>query len=331
MALCQAVTSAGRPCPCRARDGYPTCGRHKNFVVVVDLTLCGQEMSDGSRCSKKCVNGDVFCKLHRTIAHRREQKRREDEIWRSILDRLWWWTAPIQNFGQIAAELNSVLEENWITRPTYERLLHRLRIEWDWFERQRIKPTAKAKTELQRIALDKQNVHTEAVNKQTADAQKYLLEMAVPNDQITVIEIWSAWSDKNLKQRKKVIKDIGKWYETSDCVLMGDWLYKKILDGLWACIKQHKYKTELIERLWEEASESVGHCCQGHLSRLTNVLVGFTDEVKAEVPVGEILQQKIAAISSQDIRIEEKVCAAWSVFEELKIPMDQRDAWIEAL
>jgi hypothetical protein len=72
-------------------------------------------------------------------------------------------------------------------------------------------------------------------------------------------------------------------------------------------------------------------CCEGHLSRLANVLVGFDDEAKPEVSVGELLQQKIAAISELDLSIEDKVGHAWAVFDELAIPMDQRIEWVDAL
>lgn len=310
--------------------GFITCGRHKNVLVVVDLTICGQEKSDGTRCEKKCVDGDTMCKLHRTVSNRREQLHRVRNLWRDALDLL-WGPEPIQHFNQLVVMIDDAFEQGLITRFYYDDLYHQLEQEWLWYRRERIIPTAKATTDLQRLALDKQNVHTEAVNKQTSDAQKYLLETSVPNGEKTVDEIWSAWSGQNTKQRKKVVRDIEKWYETADCVKMKDWLYKRMLDGLWARIKTHKEREELTKRLWEEASESVGKCCQGHLSRLTNVLVGFMDEVKAEVPIGEILQQKMSVIASQDIRVEEKVAAAWAVFEELKIPMDQRDAWIEAL
>jgi len=243
---------------------------------------------------------------------------------------LLWGPEPIQHFNQLVVMIDDAFEQGLITRFYYDDLYHQLEQEWLWYRRERIIPTAKATTDLQRLALDKQNVHTEAVNKQTSDAQKYLLETSVPNGQKTVDEIWSAWSGQNTKQRKKVVRDIEKWYETADCVKMKDWLYKRMLDGLWARIKVHKYRTELTQRLWEEAFESMGMCCQGHLSRLANVLVGFTEEVKAEVPVGEILQQKIAAIAEKAIGVEYKVCEAWTVFEELKIPMEERDAWIEA-
>jgi hypothetical protein len=64
---------------------------------------------------------------------------------------------------------------------------------------------------------------------------------------------------------------------------------------------------------------------------LCNVLVGFDETVQPEISVGELLQQKMAAISGMDLSVEHKVGQAWTVFEELKIPMNDREAWIEAL
>jgi hypothetical protein len=176
--------------------------------------------------------------------------------------------------------------------------------------------------------MDNQNVHTKEVNQLTSDSMKFLLETPVPIGQETVAELETAWADKS--EKKRVMRDVKTWYHTNTCVKTNDYLYKRMLDGLWVRIKAHKERDELTKRLWEEAFESAGKCCQGHLSRLANVLVGFTDEVKAEVPMGEILQQRIAAIAAQDIGVEFKVCEAWAVFEELKVPMEERDAWIEA-
>lgn len=327
MAICQAVTSAGRPCPCKARIGFTTCGRHKSVgSVVLDPNVCGQERSDGSRCMKQCVAGDTLCKLHRTIANRREQEHRARNLWRDALDVL-WGPQPIQQFNQLTVMIDDAFEQGWITRLYYDDLYHQLHNEWIFYRQQRIVPTAKATTDLQRLALDNQNVHTKEVNQLTSDATKFLLETPVPEGQDTLAEIDSVWFNKT---RKRVMRDMRSWYTEKTCVTLKDYLYKRMLDGLWMRIKTHKERDELTNRLWEEASESVGKCCQGHLSRLANVLVGFTEEVKAEVPIGELLQQKISAIASQDIGVEFKVCEAWAVFEELNIPMAQRDAWIEA-
>lgn len=248
-------------------------------------------------------------------------------IWHDALNILWGGNPP-HLFYDISVLAYDAFDAGLIEVPALDTLLRELQREWEWFHQERIVPTTHATTDLQRLALDNQNVHTKEVNQLTTDAMKFLLETPVPNGQETVVELETAWSDKN---RKKVIKDIKMWYNMSECLKTDDYLYKKMLDGLWMRIKEHSEKVELTQRLWEEASEAVDKCCQGHLSRLANVLVGFMDEVKAEVPIGEILQQKIAVIAAKDIRVEYKVCEAWTVFEDLKIEMSERDAWIEAL
>ena len=328
MSICQAVTSAGRPCACKARDGYDTCGRHKNTQVVeVDLTRCGQFKTDGSRCTKQCAHDDHLCKLHRTITERHEQLRRSDILWVEAMELLWGIDPP-DTFQDLSAAAEDMFDRGWIyMESVHDNLIGRLHEEWVWFRRERVLPTAQAKTHLQRLALDNQNVHTKEVNKLTTDSMKFLLETPVPDGQETVAELETAWTDKS---KKKVMRDVKMWYGMKTCVQESDWLYKKMLDGLWVRIKEHKERDELTQRLWEEAFESVDKCCQGHLSRLANVLVGFTEEVQAEVPLGEILQQRIAAIAAKEIGVEYKVCEAWTVFEELKIPMEERDAWIEA-
>lgn len=329
MAICQATTSAGRPCDCKARDGYITCGRHKNHEVgllVLVHHLCGFEKADGTRCHKLPVEGDKLCKLHCTVFKRREQTRRRNILWGDALD-LMWSPNPPQTFNEISAPIDDAYDRGWITYEASVDLLLQLHEEWVWMRRERHVPAGKTTTDLQRIAFDAQNVHTKEVFQQMTTGMKFLLETPIPVGQDTLAEIETAWSGR---EKKAVMKDIRTWYGTKFCVTENDWMYKRMLDGLWARIKSHKERTELTQRLWEESFESVGKCCQGHLSRLTNVMVGFTEEVKAEVPMGELLQQKIAAIAAKEIGVEFKVCEAWAVFEELKVPMEERDAWIEA-
>lgn len=326
-ARCEAVTKAGRPCECRARPGFTTCGRHKN-VAVVNLTVCGERKSNGTYCQKACAEGDTKCKLHRTVLDRREQERRSRELRRDAWDLLWGGN-PVLSFDELAAGAHDAFDRGWITYQTYDILLFWLRGEWRVYQRFRgIQTLVTAQTDLQRLALDGQNVHTKEVNRQTSDAIRFLLETSVPEDQETVVELETAWAER--PDRKKVLKDMWKWYGMETCVKQGDYLYQRMLDGLWARIKAHKEREELTKRLWEEAFESVGTCCQGHLSRLANVLVGFTDEVKAEVPVGELLQTRMAAIAAKDIPVEQKVEEARAVCEELKVPEAERAAWLEA-
>jgi hypothetical protein len=291
---------------------------------MIDLGMCGVEKADGSRCFKQCAHGDTMCKLHRTVATRREQNRRGRLIWEEVLDMLWGIGGRVEDFNQITELVDNHLDAGWITQEIHDDLLLQLHEEWMFYRNQRLIPTAKATTELQRLALDNQNVHTKEVNKQTSDAQAYLLETPIPPGQKTLEEIELAWRGKDTK---KVMKDIRQFCEISEREFL---LYKRVLDGLWARIQAHSEKDELIQRLWEETSESVGKCYQGHMSRLGNVMVGFTEEVKAEVSLGEILQQRMGAIAAKDVSVLHKVTEAWFAMEELKVPHEERNAWIEA-
>lgn len=266
-----------------------------------------------------------MCKLHRGVADRREQARREKIVWNEVLDLLW-----VPGANATLTDLNNIVmdayDRGWITAQVADRLIVSVYVHWRT-HRVLHPQVAKPITDLQRIARDTQNVHTKEITKQMNEGTKYLLNIRVPDYQDTIAEMEIAWRNKNPAQLKRVMADVKKWYKKKTCVEANDYLYEAMLDGLWVVVKNND---ELVQRLWEEALESVGMCCQGHLSRLTNVLVGFTDEVKAEIPVGELLQHKMAAIANKDVSVHSKVAEAQSVLAELKVPMEQHSAWLEA-
>jgi hypothetical protein len=188
------------------------------------------------------------------------------------------------------------------------------------------------------IATDAQSVHTRAVAKQTNEGVAKLLAEVVPESQQTMMEIWNMWTCSS-KQRHNprlalmLFGDMLKWYETPTCKTKNDFLYKRLIDGLWARVQRTEDKelrAELRLRVAQEVVESKDMCCEGHISRLVNVLVGFDDAFKPPVPVGEILQQKMALIAGKDIETEAKQTEARSVFAELGIPEAEQAAWLEA-
>jgi hypothetical protein len=87
---------------------------------------------------------------------------------------------------------------------------------------------------------------------------------------------------------------------------------------------------ELNKRLWEECKEATGMCCEGHISRLCNVLVGFDDAFQPPVALGELIQQKMGAIAGLDVDEEEKRRQANAWFDEVAVPTAERVAWLEA-
>ena len=59
-------------------------------------------------------------------------------------------------------------------------------------------------------------------------------------------------------------------------------------------------------------------------------MVGFDVSFVSPVSVGEILQNKMAAIAALEIETEEKIKQASAVMEELHVPDVERTAWLEA-
>lgn len=182
------------------------------------------------------------------------------------------------------------------------------------------------RSQLEALTRDNQNVHTSVVNNQTSSTLEKLLDIET-EPQYKNFENEVGRTTETIP----VLSDIETWYNKRTCRNRNDHLYQRVFDGLWVTITKSAHKKELTQRLLEEAHDSLGMCCEGHISRLCNVLVGFDETVQPEISVGELLQQKMAAISGMDLSVEHKVGQAWTVFEELKIPMNDREAWIEAL
>jgi hypothetical protein len=112
-----------------------------------------------------------------------------------------------------------------------------------------------------------------------------------------------------------------------------DNLYRKLLRGLVATLERQEkdVRVELYKRLWEECHESVGLCCEGHISRLCNVFVGFDETFQTPVSVGELMQAKMSVISGLDIPVEERLKQARAWFDEHAISEAERTGWLDAL
>jgi len=184
------------------------------------------------------------------------------------------------------------------------------------------------------FAQDRQNVHTRETSETTNKGLRLLLAVPIvdpANIYSVLVDAYPGGSLVNMSRpHANVMHDVVKWYGTSLCHVQGDFLYKRTLDALWVRIQASEHKDELKKRLWEEWTESVGMCCDGHITRLVNVLVGFDPEFLPPVSAGEVLQQRMAALAGLEIETEEKVVRANAIFDELGTPAEERAAWIDA-
>ena len=191
--------------------------------------------------------------------------------------------------------------------------------------------------ELARIARDTQNVHTRPVSEQTNRSVELLLATPDVPEHCRAHELLAAnWLNLRIAPWKNVVstvEDMIYWRNKATCRATDDWLYRKVLHGLFMRVyrmSEGDTRKELWRRFYEECSESVGMCCEGHISRLCNVLVGFEDEFKPPVPFGELVQAKMSAIAEMDAPLEEKVKLAMAFFDDHKVPLDARTAWLDA-
>ena len=206
----------------------------------------------------------------------------------------------------------------------------------DWHAIHR--PVFRADQREAQLAADSQNVHTREITQQMKDSINILLAVQVPPEQTgSVREMRVGWLEKGYSEYEinMVYRDVVNWWNKDTIFSENDKLYRRILRGLWWTIKQYKadVRAELEQRLWEELRDGAipySVCTQGHVARISNVMIGFDDAFVPPVPIGEILQQKMAAIYGMDVDYEEQIRLAEAVLDELKIPREQYAEWLSA-
>lgn len=194
---------------------------------------------------------------------------------------------------------------------------------------------------LGQLAEDVQNVHTAVVATQTNTNVDLLLAEDSCEGQNTLGWMTQWWMrqdnvNPSFDSYWQVMEDIRHWYGKRTCKSTNDRLYKRVLDGLvhkilMATVDKTDLFVELTKRLWEECSEAVGMCCEGHISRLANVFVGFDETFKSPASPNEMLQTRLAEIAQLKLRPETKLAKAKDVMDELGIPEAERAPWLEAL
>ena len=317
---CAGTTKAGKQCKNKACMGSTTCRLHmaQQQVAAPQDHRCTAITQSGNRCKHSQVERGL-CTRHLNMYY-------EDNYQRVL------FTIRMLPNRHAAEEL---IGEWFMTERIGEVQMDRLFAQLGiWFPYQFAAHHAPAAPQaLVHIANDAQNVHTAQVSAQTQRAMDVLLAIPVPEDQTTTWEVLTKFMPRVHTQGPSGLNtytDVDYWYHTATCVAPNDNLYKRLLDGCVAYIDASPHKNELWLRLEQEMDESVGMCCMGHLTRLCNTFIGFDDRFAPPVPVGELLQQKMAAIAAKDIETYQKVEEANAVFEELHVPQDQREAWLEA-
>lgn len=319
------------------------------------------------RCLRVRVEGRILCARHaqieddnadlrRRIAERNERREREEEEqFQTVLAEYTRRHAAGETVDQLLVHLADQVELHQMTQFNRRRLIDGLarlihdnvvpfiiiqenvRFAFAQILHQRVRAAEHAQP-LAQIARDTQNVHRAYVSMQTNLGTEILLRQTVPDNPRTCQIILGSWivcgfADDSIRNILRVYDDMQYWYTKSKCRHDDDFLYKRMLDGLWVLINTYDDSTrgELLRRLLQECHESVSMCCEGHLTRLVNVMVGFHEGFQPSIPWKAILGDKMGALRAQAIPREEKIQRATELMNDLQVPESERVVWIDAL
>lgn len=178
--------------------------------------------------------------------------------------------------------------------------------------------------DLRAFAFDSQSVHRSSV--QTAMEASLTKLRAVPIPEgIDALEEYLVMDIDNSLNPYTLIHD----YTTLTVSLSsGPVRYGAIFNHLWAYIRSHEHKGELVKRLTEELGDSLEVCANGKLARLVNVVEGYMEGVST-ADQKELFQNRMAIIAKMNT--SERLTEAKKAFQEFGIPEGEQGSWLEAL
>ena len=251
-----------------------------------------------------------------------------------------WWRHQIRGLRvRLAGEY--FIRELWNLDHPHDPMDVNGVIDWHW-NRHRAAVGRAAPGTLAAFAADGQNVHTGVVSNQTHEGVKKLLSVPLELHQAaktnkfvdTLLDIHVRAKYITERESMRIKADFAHWYGQRTCRSVDDWLYKRVMDGLINLIQSKEDKDlrhELYKRTYEEMRESVGMCCDGHITRLINVFAGFDEAFAPEMSIAEKVQKLFGELSAKECGLLEKVAEGLRGLRSLKVPEDEWEPWIDAL
>lgn len=188
--------------------------------------------------------------------------------------------------------------------------------------------------DLRNLASDPQSVHRSSVQNATQKAVDILIRRPIPVEMEALVEITLAFNDPEVRFRHNVKQDAlleltNDYYITEAFNQM----YGDILDRVWAYIRVHAERSELVRRLAQEVIGGMKMCVNGKMAHLVNTLYAYDEEITAvmqnEKPPREVFQAKFATLLN--LPSSERAAAATAIFNEYQIPEEERGEWLNPL
>ena len=189
----------------------------------------------------------------------------------------------------------------------------------------------KGSVDLAQMATDSESVHRESVQTTTERAINHLLLIPLPADQDAYSEILTEistcprvrWTSEQVKQA--FLQEFAQDYLDGMAFAVR---YGQVVDHVWAFIRSHEHRADLVYRLLQELNDGRGSCVNGKMARLINTLQGYDDSITMP-PSRDVFQIQIERLRSKPL--DERGSEARRLFEEYQIPQEEQAPWLEAL
>lgn len=185
--------------------------------------------------------------------------------------------------------------------------------------------------DLRALAADHESVHRESVQTTTQRAITTVLARSLPSDQDTLGEVVTAFHDSSVLRWDSEASKQALLAEVAQDYLDGKAFgvrYGNVMDAVWAFIRSHTHRNDLIFRLVQELNDGRRTCTNGKMARLINTLQGYDDTLTMDPP-REVFQEQIARLSTRPV--DERATEVRRLFEEYHIPVGEQAPWLEAL
>ena len=188
--------------------------------------------------------------------------------------------------------------------------------------------------DLAALARDEQSIHRSSVQNATQKAVDILIKRPIPAEMETLVEITVAFNDNIVslcdhRRERALLELTNDYYNT----MAFNRQYGDILDRVWAYIRVHAERSELVRRLSQEVIGGLKMCVNGKMAHLVNTLYAYDEEITAvmqnEKPPREAFQAKFATLIS--LPAAERTTAAAAIFNEFQIPEAERGEWLNPL
>jgi len=183
--------------------------------------------------------------------------------------------------------------------------------------------------DLQAFSQDEESVHRSSTQSMIAESLAIITRYPLADKQQTLEEIIGelVWIETG---QEFVLMDIlTQDYQSLTVPLFHQTVrYSDVMDHVWAYIRNHPFREELVRRLLEELMDSMNVCANGKLARLLNVLQGYDVSLPQSISM-DGFQERMARL--REAPQETRILAANTLFEDYRIPEGQRGGWLQAV